>query len=688
MDEASDWVGERDPEHDERERDIATIKSWLRLARVSRGLSVDTAAAKLKVATSDITSWEDESLLDVPSSEQLSAFSRKLNVLLPWHDWSDAQSSTHRELPQRPHTKPDFSLLVEGIELRDRRSIKLWVRSARKRAKLTQGDLAEILNVSKALIARWEIASSRDIPTNDTLAEMARMCRVPNPSAPPNIRKFLKAQEQKYAQEEVDEGATEECPDPESLLDEIKAVARRLVSATWSDANRTRNAEIFALYYGYGKTLEEIGSQYGLTRERVRQVIARMVDNTVGRKLPLAFFDALVEQSATLELCSIGVAEHTLAEALGSVRLEDAMQYGAHVLGKNLPLEINRQICDCPIVVPRGQSNWASVAISYSRRMIRRNGAALLDLVWAYIARTNDPAISQDAVTAILNGVDGFSWLGEGQSWFWFGPDDGANRMVDWTRRILATAGRKVDIEHILAGIARDNRSDREERDVVMLLPPAIVLQELLASYPDIETIQHDDLILTTTDYVPFGEAGSSGETVLDLLRDNGGVMNKYDLQHTSTGEKINPVTLNVVLSRFPLITQIDHGIYAIRGARLSGEAIHRAYRPQLNSNGHFNQKPVSINEDGLVCWNVELTSGAITNRQMNLPAEARRYLDMGTYHVIDGGTIELSDDGKNQHVRGAVRELLAMGGQTGDRFAVMFNPKNRTVRLEPIGNQ
>lgn len=664
--------------------DVTGIKAWLREARLARGLSVDEAATRFKVCTSDILRWEHDSSLDVPTQAELESFSKKLKVLLPWHSWPDAARPTVEEPGHRQRIKPDFTLIKVGIELTDRASIKLWVRTARKSAKLTQRQLSDFLDVSAALITRWELNAFKDVPRNEMTTRIAEVCRVPAPTIPPDIRKFLKEQEANQAMPEIEEGADEENP-YSSLLDEISAVASRLVNLTWDKERQTRNAEMFVHYYGRGRTLEETGELYSLTRERVRQLITRMVDNAARRKLPRSCFDLLVERSRKIEICSLEVAERLLADVLSNVRLEDAMLYGAHVLGQGFPLEIDHR-GDLVMVIPRGQSNWTNIAISYARKMIRRNGAALVDLVWAHMARTTDASITRDSIISVLKGMSRFSWLGDGENWFWFGPADGSNRMIDWTRRILATAGRKVDIEQILAGVARDNRFEREESDVVVLLPPANVLHELLASCADIEAIQHDDLVLTTMVHVPSGEPMASGEVVLDLLRKNGGVMSKFAMQRTPEGKKINPVTLNVTLSRYPLISQLDHGIYAIRGARLAGDAIKRAYlRTSLTGLGKVGQKHVWNDDDGSVCWKVELTAGAIQNRQMGLPADARGLVEFGIYNVVDGGMIKLTDDGKNQFVRGAVKELLAQGGQEGDCFVVMVHPKLRTARFEPL---
>lgn len=333
------------------------------------------------------------------------------------------------------------------------------------------------------------------------------------------------------------------------------------------------------------------------------------------------------------------------------------------------------------MLVGREKANWVPTALRHARRFIRFNGAALLDQVWAATQEEHEERITADEVRTALRTVCGYVELDRTGRWFWFGEADGANRLLDWSRRILATARARVDVEHVHAGISRFSRLYDETSPITPILPTAEVLLAMLASCPDIEVQQADDLRLVDDSRVsrtaPDGVIGS----VIDLLRTHGGVMALGDIKARLVGEGgISPISLSVQLSCSPMIRRIDHGIYAIRGARLEGHSMRKAYVRNANE-----IIEIRTHEDGSISWEMTLTEGAITNRQMGLPAAACRVLQPGRFRVRGGGTVDVDPHEKVRLVRGGVRELIAIGGRPGDRFCVTLWPTQRECAFEPL---
>ena len=71
-----------------------------------------------------------------------------------------------------------------------------------------------------------------------------------------------------------------------------------------------RDAECISKYYEGGRTLEEIGTNYGITRERIRQIIKRGLKK-MRRKAVLSY---LTGETDTLEIAKSKKADNTVSE--------------------------------------------------------------------------------------------------------------------------------------------------------------------------------------------------------------------------------------------------------------------------------------------------------------------------------------------------------------------------------------
>lgn len=649
---------------------VAELKTWLRRVRRGAGFTQPQLAKQIGVDTRELFRWERLSLADLPNANQLEALAHAaaaaprpgLLAVVPPAPSVIADENVTRETPLGP--------------LEDARALKQWIRTVRKQARLSQARLGEGAGVAAITAHKWEHLAAKELPRWHHLEKIAAACGTVLPELGAGFT--LRGQPLSAA------GSWVGMPHPllaDNLMGEIQQTAQRLGTVYHGRNTQARNEALFVDYYGHGRTLQCVGDTHGLTRERVRQVIARLIEEVPLREPPRARFLELAEHCKLLEPMPVARAEAQLAELLGGVPLSAALTYGAHVLGEGLPIEIDTEQA-VPMTLPRGLPNWIPSALRHARRMVRYNGAALFDQVWAATQAEHDAFIAQASIRTALLGVCGFVWLDPTEQWFWFGPDDASNRVLHWARRLLDTAERRVDVEHVLSGLVRFTVRYDETSRTTAVLPTAQVLLTMLGSCPDIEVKQGDDLKLVGRSLAPPAEPGSVLEHVLELLRRNGGVMAYGDIVDELVVKRgIVPVTLTVQLASSPLLRRLDHGIYAIRGWQLSPNSAAAAWRRNVASN----VIDVAFQADGSMAWDLTLTESVERVDRLYLPQAVSRNLTPGPLDVRHGGTLRVVGATEHAQICGLGREVFAMGGQVGDCVRISIWPTSRTCLIEAL---
>lgn len=662
----------------------ADLKDWLRAARKHARLTVPQLAKMLDERSGEVLLWEYAGSDALPTAAQLENVARLCKADLPeivstlasqlpiapgLPEVPDPQEPPEPPAPaETPLAEIDPYTLPVG-------DLKRWIRRARREARLTQEALSNKIGVGKITISIWESQLHATVPRGDRIARIARACGVEVADPPP----------------EIDEGAAGTVPAPAAdLFEEVRHVAEilarpRKMAGPSNRAQGARNEQLFIDYYGQGLTLQDVGTSHGLTRERVRQVLAKMINRLPGRAVPHARFDALAEACRDLHSMPVEVAEERLAQMLGTMPLKAAYTYGPNVLGRALPIAIElRQGVD--YVVPRDGPDWVGAALRLCKKWIRFNGAALVSQVLLDVQEELDVRIRRDEFVHTLERLPGFAWLDATSNWFWFGPDWCSNRLLEWARRVIATAGRAVDIEMVHSGLIRlSGRYDEPGRRTV-IIPPAEVLLAMLGACDDTNIKQGDDVELLDMSKVRPVDPTEVVEQVIAKMREYGGVMSLGELKTALVAHgMVNPVTLAIYLASSPVLRRLDHGIYAIRGMRLDPQHVARAFAAP---HAERPSRPVSTASnvetgEGLVAWEIELTAGAIANRMTTLPAAAVPALPGGRYDVDQGDNVLVNKDAKLVH--GAVRVMTRLGGQDGDRFRIHFDVANRVCGIERL---
>ena len=566
-------------------------------------------------------------------------------------------------------------------KITSRGELKAWLRAARTRGhsgRLTQGQLAARIGKSQMSVTAWENPDFNRIPKSKDIKAIAAACGVPEPKITFDMRHSTTG-----ANEEAGLGVAS------TLEEEILHTGRLLSRRAHASTHMDRNSHIFhARYSGRGddeSTLQAIGDAHGITRERVRQIVDKQLSFLPVTTLKTGCFDTLATACLALDPSTVPVAEERLRHLLGNLSLQGASDYGREVLGRSLPVHLVQVRNGDTIVIAGDLPSWFQAMITQSKAIIRHCGAAQFNLAWALTMRQHQDWIAPDQFRQVIVHAPGFDWINESETWFWFGPDGSANRLIKRTIEILSFAKRPLDIEIIYGGLTRYARTrDSDVSEDAGIWPPMEVLQKLLAKSPDLVCQQGDDFRLATDVSKSDAKRGVA-ESILAELRLQGGLASRSELHQALVIDKgMNPVSFSVALAHSPLLCQIDRSVFAIRGWPISAVRLNEAQQRVGNLNGlRINFKEIDVTSNGDVSWVNSLSTSSMSNMYAGLPRKAHLHLPEGQY-VADRKLLTITE----HRVVGLIRLVIANGGRAGTLYRTTVNARTRTAKVEIIGQE
>lgn len=472
--------------------------------------------------------------------------------------------------------------------------------------------------------------------------------------------------------------------------------ARRTIFRDELSPAEQRLADIFALRYGVEgeahTTLQVIGDRYGLTRERIRQIVEKMVERTARMQLLTPNIDCLAEEIHPLLPATADTIDAQLQERLGeSLSIKSVSRFCREILGRDVvaltdrPAEMAYLWSPTAIDPETHDAGRIRAVREAALRLIRSCGAAQIMFVAGAASEIGGMGITPAEVVRDCRMVPGFEWLAEKDGWFWFGEGN-ENRLVTIALKVLAVAGRRVDAEEILAGFIRSRRGyyPPEKLRPYLIEPSLQIVVEVLRRVEGLKSIQFNDFLLEKS--VPIEAVLSDAElAVYHLMRDNGNIVSRHTLvSELVKKDKVKSMALHVSLNSSPIYRQLDRGVFALRGAALSPGSLHAAQKTVGGGTG----KSARISErdkDGYYHFIFELTEYMVRTRVWEVP---RVLADIFTE---DG---DLSLQGFQEPIvlahlpsgscrlKRFVSKLVQRGFLAGDLIDLAVNPKERLVRV------
>lgn len=471
---------------------------------------------------------------------------------------------------------------------------------------------------------------------------------------------------------EVDEGAataeqvaqrllarTCDPPDAPEMIERVRELRRRLEALAlgtledelvqvFASTGSPRNREILISYYGWkdGRThtLAEIGARYGMTRERTRQICAKLVRRKDPRQILAPVLDRTLGLVAERLPRSADRLEAELRDA-GLTRVGlglSNIQVAARLLGRQVPFVVVG-VDQGRLVVRPGEERIPPAVAEAARKQVFYRGVTTVGRVMAAVSARFKTPVSEALVVETVQLMTGFGWLDRAAGWFCLASPSrhGLPKAIEKT---LAVAGR-LGIEQLAAAIARNRR----------LWKTPVPLAVLLEFCRQMRGLRIEGSSVLADPPLSWAETLTGVEAhLVRILREHGPIMERGMLEDLCVAQGINRFSFNAFLATSPVIAQYGPSVYGLVGADVSPTTIQamvekqRAQRAAIRVLEDHGQT-----EDGRIWLGYRLSKAASTYAVITVPAALK--------DVVTGRFDLMSADGRHVGTL-AAREGRAWG--------------------------
>jgi hypothetical protein len=494
-------------------------------------------------------------------------------------------------------------------------------------------------------------------------------------------------------------------------LRQLRTAIERLPRQTLEDeliqifavSRSERNREILIGYYGWEDgqthTLTQVGDHFGITRERVRQICAKLTKKCAGKGTFLTpVMDrtlALIEKRmpAAAAIIEAEMAEKGLTAVGMSV---EAVAAGAKLLGRTvrfnivkvedgpMPTELKLKTKGKPapvkyankhegkdyMVVRPEQVNAVGAIADQAKKEVYFHGLATLARMERGIARrfpTDKRLIRQ-----VLMLIGGFHWLDESAGWYTIQgiAKHGLPKAID---KVLAVAG-EVTVSMLRAALSRNRRLWREP-------PPEKVLLEYCRLMPGVRI--EENRIRSEPPRNWKKVLNGVELKLIGVLKKHGPLMDRGVMEDLCVSAGMNRFSFHAFVSWSPVIEQFGHSLYGPLGAKVTQEQIdkmltqrrtNRASQRVLDEHG--------VTEDGKVWLKYKLSKAASTYAVITIPSALKKIV-RGRFKLVaeDGHSIGTlaTKDGRAWGLGAYLRQC---GATFSDQVALTIDLSDRTATV------
>lgn len=438
-----------------------------------------------------------------------------------------------------------------------------------------------------------------------------------------------------------------------------------------------RNAEMLAVLYGFNefgpKTLEFTGQQYGLTRERVRQIAARAEKKIRGIWRPLKCLES-VKEIIKSQLGPLFTNEEFFRAALSQkiTNIEfhiDGILQALDLIGEAHELKKAR-LGELELYGTANEVRLPKRLLAELRRDTSANGCTNIQRLSLLVGLEISEA---ERIRDLLVLFPEVVWLDKSSTWL-LSKRSTRNRLVNFAAKVFTVAP-SVEINELRAALRRHVR--------VNFVPPPESLNSLLVHYglaqvrngvavvdPNLEPAE---LGINDQGFVSAFEALGSPAT-REQLED-------YCIDHL--GMNIN--SFYVYLSYSPLVTKLATGVYALVGRDVEPGAI-----SQLQDDIRDNRfdETSGWSKAGTLWWHFQADRPTAKAGTRTVPTFVFN-LTSGHWCVESRDGLRLGEATiENGFISGFRTAFLALGIANKDFIQFDFDLANRVVFVRLVGDE
>jgi hypothetical protein len=471
---------------------------------------------------------------------------------------------------------------------------------------------------------------------------------------------------------------TTDPPNAPKVVDAICRVRLRLAEVVKMDLEselcslasvnlHDRNLDIILALWGWTgdvpKTLQSVGESVGITRERVRQIAAR-VDRVYRRRtayLP-ALQRVLGRTAQAVPVVADEIERKLQARGLTAHRFRiESVIACAKRFGQPVPFVIEESN-GVRVVTEANNTGLTRLITIHARRYASKYGLVNIADLKEALDQAVRSIIDMNMVNHVICAMESYEDLGKG--WFWL-SNATRNHMLTVVRKVLAVAPR-IHLSEMRAAIANDPRG-------MGFAPPKEVVLRFCKSAAHC-SVEEDFLVAQLPDD-PAHVLSDVEQVLFEELRTKGPLLSRAELEEMCTARRINKITLGVYLGRLPIVAKYGPGIYGLRGATFSRGDLNRVARPRQNL---YVDHGWTESADPWAA--IRLSPSTLSNGVVQLPSSLREQMKGAFVLKTEDGTqigrLVVSD----KATWGLSPLFRRRGGEPGDILLLTFDLRRREV--------
>jgi hypothetical protein len=430
-------------------------------------------------------------------------------------------------------------------------------------------------------------------------------------------------------------------PDPRYATEQLRRLQARIAAMTkgtleqeliqiFASTSSERNRAIVVGYYGWkdgrSHTLAEIGARYGMTRERTRQICAKLVERQDRASILAPVMDRALAFLRQRLPCPVATLEQALVEArLTAVGLRlSNVEEAARLLGRPVPFAVVH-VAHADLAVEPKQTDVPMAVVELAKKEIYYHGVATVERILKLLGERFPEPVDPAVVRETLRLIDGFCWLDASHAWFRLRTTSkhGLPKAID---KVLSVAP-VVTVRQLRAAVGRNRRMWEEP-------PPEAVIAAFCQQMPDVR-IDEDRIIGDLPRDWQKTLTGVEADLV-GILKEHGPIMERGALEELCVAHGMNRFSFHAFVACSPVIVQYGHSIYGLIGANVSDDDVQTLIEKRREQ-----RAPIRVldehgrTDDGRIWLSYRLSKAASTYAVITVPASLKEVI-CGRFDLVD----------------------------------------------------
>ncbi|MBM3950800.1 MAG: hypothetical protein FJ311_05035 [Rhodospirillales bacterium] len=455
-------------------------------------------------------------------------------------------------------------------------------------------------------------------------------------------------------------------PKAECLEDELLGILGTAVK----DRNFDATANLFGWTGAGQRTLESVGQEYGVTRERIRQIAARAIPKIRGGFETPWLDKALNVARNACPAMPKDIAKKLRAEGVSRAKFDPTGLLTACEMFDKKPGFVRTMIGQEVVYEEKKLEGNARELLRLCKRLTASNGCANFDSV---CSEAGIPEEKRDTYRRIVEINDFCVWLDENRSWL-MATGLSRNRLSNLAAKVLHVAP-KVNLSELRRAVSKSHR--------LASVPPLSVLARFLEKI-GLARVEGSKVIALST-FPNAIEPGGAEETIIEVLKANGPAVSIEKFQELCVSAGMNPVTVGIYSSNSPVVSRLARGVYGLVGADVAPGVVE-----EIGEQLSASRKPAEWgwSTKGALWCAIHLNRVCLSQGSVSIPRFVADYAEGQWQPEIACRELDATVKCRDNFLWGLKRPLVNAGAEPGDVCVLEFERSTRKVRITVGGEE